>query len=125
MGDKQFGKHPQVNVITKKPDAVQVEKYVKNHHEGIISRDLWEAVQARLERGKDEQARKKRERRRILAILLSNPEIKRKQIVERTALPAETVGKHLVYLRRYGIIRKEGKVWTVDSEQMRKKYEEE
>lgn len=100
MGDKQFGKHPQVNVITKKPDAVQVEKYVKNHHEGIISRDLWEAVQARLERGKDEQARKKRERRRILAILLSNPEIKRKQIVERTALPAETVGKHLVYLRR-------------------------
>lgn len=35
------------NVITGVPDEVQSGKYVKDHHKGIISREMWEAVQER------------------------------------------------------------------------------
>ena len=57
VGDKEFGKKPQRNVITGKPDEVQVKKYFTNHHEAIIDRETWDAVQARL--GKDKLVRER------------------------------------------------------------------
>ena len=50
VGDVQFRKRPARNVITKEIDPVQARRYIKNHHEGIVSRALWDRVQRRLER---------------------------------------------------------------------------
>ena len=45
VGDMSYGKTPSRNVITGVPDEVQSGKYVKDHHKGIISREMWDAVQ--------------------------------------------------------------------------------
>ena len=49
VGDVQFQKRPARNVITKEIDPVQARRYIKDHHEGIVSRGLWNLVQRRLE----------------------------------------------------------------------------
>ena len=49
VGDVRIQKRPSRNVITGKPDDIQVSRYLENHHEGIISRRLWNMAKARLE----------------------------------------------------------------------------
>ena len=48
VGDVRFGKTPRRNVITGKLDQYQIDKYLENHHEGIVSRELWNRVQKRI-----------------------------------------------------------------------------
>lgn len=54
-GDKQLQKKAPKNFITKKPDpTIPFEsKYLKNDHEAIVSRSVWEAVQTKLDRNKE------------------------------------------------------------------------
>ena len=57
VGDRKLQKKNPKNYLTKKPDA-NIEKrsyYLKDIHEGIVDRALWERVQAQL--GKAEAAR--------------------------------------------------------------------
>ena len=53
-GDKLLQKQPPRNFITKKPDpTIPFESnYLKNDHEAIVSRDVWDAAQAKLEENK-------------------------------------------------------------------------
>ena len=48
VGDVRFQKNPSRNVITKEVDEFQISKYVKDHHEGIVSRNIWNRVQEKL-----------------------------------------------------------------------------
>jgi len=52
VGDVIFRKHPSRNVITREIDKDWKPKYVKDHHQGIVSRETWDAVQVRMKRGK-------------------------------------------------------------------------
>ena len=48
VGDVWFGKSPSRNIITGEPDKFQVNRYMKDHHEGIIDRETWDEVQCKL-----------------------------------------------------------------------------
>ncbi len=52
VGDRLLQKQAPKNYLTHKPDQLQAYQshYIKNTHEGIVSRELWDAVQSRLER---------------------------------------------------------------------------
>ncbi|MDO4757445.1 MAG: recombinase family protein, partial [Parabacteroides sp.] len=49
VGDLIFCKSPSRNVITGEIDKDWKPKYVRDHHVGIVDRETWDAVQARLE----------------------------------------------------------------------------
>lgn len=49
VGDVIFRKHPSRNVITREIDKDWKPKYVKDHHQGIVSRETWDAVQLKLQ----------------------------------------------------------------------------
>ncbi len=50
VGDRLLQKQPPKNYLTHKPDWLQAYEshYIKNTHEGIVSRELWEKVQRRI-----------------------------------------------------------------------------
>ena len=48
VGDVIFRKHSSRNVITREIDKDWKPKYVRDHHVGIVSRETWDTVQARL-----------------------------------------------------------------------------
>ena len=48
VGDVIFNKTPSRNVISGEIDKDWEARYVKDHHAGIISRELWDAVQKRM-----------------------------------------------------------------------------
>jgi hypothetical protein len=47
-GDVRFQKTPARNIITGMKEAVQAERYIRDHHEGIVSRSEWERAQQRV-----------------------------------------------------------------------------
>ena len=47
-GDLRFQKSPSRDVITRELDEIQVDMYVTDHHEAIVSRDLWDKAQERI-----------------------------------------------------------------------------
>ncbi len=47
VGDIHIGKTKSRDIITGELDEIQVENYIKDHHEGIVNRELWEKVQER------------------------------------------------------------------------------
>ena len=49
VGDRHLQQQAPANYLTHKPDLTQAynSKYIRNDHEGIISRELWDEVQAR------------------------------------------------------------------------------
>ena len=61
-GDLQFQKSPARDVITGELDEIQVDKYVTDHHEAIVNRELWDKAQERMALFK---ARDPRARRRV------------------------------------------------------------
>ncbi|MBR2760179.1 MAG: recombinase family protein [Solobacterium sp.] len=52
VGDVIFNKTPSRNVITREIDKNWQPRYVRDHHTGIVSRELWNAVQERINRTK-------------------------------------------------------------------------
>ncbi len=48
MGDVQFQKRPSRNIITGEIYPIQARRYLENHHEGIVGRELWQKAQTRL-----------------------------------------------------------------------------
>ena len=49
VGDVIFRKSPSRNVITREIDKDWKPRYVKNHHKGIVDRDVWERAQDEFE----------------------------------------------------------------------------
>ena len=106
VGDREFGKIPQKNVITGKPDDVQVRKYVRDHHEAIVSRKVWETVQARLEREKKERERCAERRNGMLDVLRTEPDIKAASLAERVDVKTETAKNFIQWLKKKSILKK-------------------
>lgn len=104
VGDKEFGKVPQRNVITGKPDEVQVKKYVKNHHEPIVSRKTWETVQARLDREKLERDRAEEKRRRMLKALRADPGMGPTSLAKKVGVEANTAKSFIHGLKKKGAL---------------------
>ncbi|MCI8483681.1 MAG: recombinase family protein [Lachnospiraceae bacterium] len=50
VGDRKIQKKPPVDYLTKKPDYTKPYNsfYIRNDHEGIISREIWDKVQDRI-----------------------------------------------------------------------------
>ena len=57
VGDRLIQKAPPINFLTKKPDLTEEyeSKFIENDHEGIVSREIWNQVQERLNREKQER----------------------------------------------------------------------
>jgi len=49
VGDKEFGKYQSKDIITGEVDEGVVKRYVRDHHEGLVDRETWNAVQRRRE----------------------------------------------------------------------------
>ena len=54
VGDRLIQKAPPIYFLTKKPDLTEEyeSKFIENDHEGIVSREIWNQVQKRLNREK-------------------------------------------------------------------------
>ena len=115
VGDKEFGKKPQRNVITGKPDEVQVKKYFTNHHEAIIDRGTWDAVQARLGKEKLVRERAKEKRSRMLNILRADPEIPPRRLCKMVGVERTVAANFISNLRKKGaLIRDADGSWMLD-----------
>ena len=57
VGDRQIQKKPHIDWKTKKPKWGEAYEsfYVEEHHEGVISRELWDKVQERLKREENDR----------------------------------------------------------------------
>ena len=55
VGDKRLQKKPPCDFLTKKPDPTRPysTNYLTDDHEAIVSREMWNAAQARLKREED------------------------------------------------------------------------
>ena len=55
VGDRLIQKAPPQDFLTKKPDPTEAydSKYIRDDHEGIIPRELWDLAQARLKKEKE------------------------------------------------------------------------
>lgn len=113
-GDKEFGKIPQRNVITGKPDEVQVKKYFTNHHEAIVDRETWDAVQARLRKEKLVRERAKEKRHQMLEILRSDPELPPRRLCRMVGVERTVAANYINSLRKRGVLtRDKDGVWRV------------
>ena len=102
-GAQEFGKIPLRNVITGKPDEVQVKKYVKDHHTAIVSRKTWDAVQARLDREKLERDRAEEKRKRMLKALRADPGMGPTSLAGRVGVEPRTAKNFIHGLKKKGV----------------------
>ena len=108
VGDVLIGKTPSRNVISKKIDEDHVSRYVENHHEGIVSRELWEKVKGIFNEKVDMQNGQRRER--ILSVLREEPGLTKSGISARIG---ESIGQQLSWMKKKGLIRNEGRRWVL------------
>lgn len=106
VGDKEFGKVPQRNVITGKPDEVQVKNYVRDHHEPIVSRKTWDIVQARLEREKLERDRAEEKRKRMLKTLRADPGMGPTSLAKKVGVETNLAKSFIHGLKKKGVLIK-------------------
>lgn len=106
VGDKGFGKTPQMNVITGKPDEVLVKNYERDHHEPILSRKTWDTVQARLEREKLEWDRAEEKRKRMLGILRADPGMGPTSLAKRVGVEMKTAKSFIHGQKKKGVLIK-------------------
>ena len=118
VGDVVFFKSPRRNVITKEIDKNWKPKVMRNHHKGIVSRELWNKAQERL-------AIKKRNKNMETLTKTVGTMGRTEQIYEliiqgcgnimavarKLDLPSITVQYYLQRLEREGKIRNEEGVW--------------
>ena len=109
VGDVLIGKTPSRDVISKKIDEDHVSRYVENHHEGIVSRELWEKVKERLNE-KDVDTQNGQRRERILSVLREEPGLTKSGISARIG---ESLGQQLSWMKKKGLIRNEGRRWVL------------
>ena len=119
VGDVHIGKWPSRDVITRELDEIQCDRYVENHHEGIVSRETWEKVQRRFADGSRDREVAEHRRTRVLNLLRANPRMGRGDIAKKIGVTSEDVKILMGVLSRRGWIRKEMGKWVVDEEKVR------
>jgi DNA invertase Pin-like site-specific DNA recombinase/DNA-binding transcriptional ArsR family regulator len=113
VGDIHIGKTPSRNVITKKIDENYYDKYVEYHHEGIVDRELWEAVQKIFDGRKIDRETCRLRKKKILAVLRNEPGLTRAEIAARSQVSLEDVGHHLNRMKEKGLVRNVGHKWEL------------
>ena len=113
VGDVLIGKTPSRDVISKKIDEDHISRYVENHHEGIVSRELWNKVQKLFKARKKDLEIGRRNREKIMAVLRKEPGLKKGEIIARTG---ENFGQLLNRMKAKGLIRNEGQRWFVSDQ---------
>ena len=108
VGDVRFQKTPSVDVITGKPDEEQVDSYLENHHTAIVSRELWNAAQDRLEKNTKRIDDCNAIRREILSLMNSNGSITISMISRELEISIENVKYHISEMRKTGLIERKG-----------------
>ena len=109
VGDVLIGKTPSRNVISKKIDEDHVSRYVENHHEGIVDRELWKKVKE-IFNEKDVDMQNGQRRERILSALREEPGLTKSGISARIG---ESLGQQLSWMKKKGLIRNEGRRWVL------------
>ena len=109
VGDVLIGKTPSRDVISKKIDEDHISRYVENHHEGIVSRELWEKVKE-IFNEKDVDMQNGQRRERILSALREEPGLTKSGIAARIG---ESIGQQLSWMKKKGLIRNEGQRWVL------------
>lgn len=110
VGDIKIGKTPSVDVITGAKDAEQYERYIENHHAGIVSRGLWNEVKRRREERKESVTQRKNERMRIIRLIKDDGSITASQIGEKLEINLAEVRYHIRELRKKGMLSREGSI---------------
>ncbi|MCI9136882.1 MAG: recombinase family protein [Lachnospiraceae bacterium] len=61
VGDRKIQKKPPIDYLTKRPDYTKSYDsfYIKDDHEGIVSREVWKKVQRRIKSETEKRAKKK------------------------------------------------------------------
>ena len=113
VGDVLIGKTPSRDVISKKIDEDHISRYVENHHEGIVGRELWEKVQKLFKARKKDLEIGRHNREKIMAVLRKEPGLKKGGIIARTG---ENFGQLLNRMKAKGLIRNEGQRWFVSDQ---------
>ena len=85
VGDVEFGRTPSRNVITGELDKAQYHRYLENHHEGIIERETWDAVQAKMAENKRDPEGRNHQDQRVYDLLTEG--VKNKDIAVRLEIP--------------------------------------
>lgn len=113
VGDVRLLKTESRDVITNEIDKItmmdnDVNLYLKNHHEGIVDRELWNIVQERLKGNKEKSALCSDIQDQILKILEESSEISARGIGETLNLEVSRIEYYLRKLRREGRITRQG-----------------
>ena len=106
-GDVHICKSISRNVITGEPDKEQYSKYVKNHHEAIVTEELWDLVEKRLKENAEKYSRKAAQGREEDVLAMIEEGMSQAEIVEYLGISIAQVKYTASKLRKEG--RLEGK----------------
>ena len=106
-GDVHICKSISRNVITGEPDKEQYSKYVKNHHEAIVTEELWDLVEKRLKENAERYSRKATQEREEDVLAMIEEGMSQAEIVEYLGISIAQVKYTASKLRKEG--RLEGK----------------
>jgi len=88
-----------------------------NHHDAIIDRDTWDAVQKRFKENRQEREKAMRRSKRVLHVITANPKVKNKRIANITGISEDKVGQVITNLQHSGRITWDGDKWKVNEEE--------
>ena len=101
-GDVHICKSISRNVITGEPDKEQYSKYVKNHHEAIVSEELWDLVEKRLKKNAEKYSRKAAQGRKEDVLAMIEEGMSQAEIVEYLGISISQVKYTASKLRKEG-----------------------
>ena len=119
VGDLEIYKKLTRNIITGEIDPIQAHRYIENHHEGIVDRELWEKVKRLRESRKPKSIAEYREP--VYELRIQGLEMK--EIAEQLGISEGVVNSTVAWLREYGRLEKRPPAHYVES--VRKLMEEE
>ena len=90
-GDVHICKSISRNVITGEPDKEQYSKYVKNHHEAIVSEALWDLAQKRFKENSEKYSREEARAREEDVLAMIEDGLSRAEIAEYLGINIEKV----------------------------------
>ena len=89
-------------MITGEPDKEQYSKYVKNHHEAIVTEELWDLVEKRLKENAEKYSRKAAQGREEDVLAMIEEGMSQTEIVEYLGISISQVKYTTSKLRKEG-----------------------
>ena len=108
VGDVRIYKTPSRDVITGFIDKAWEEHYVREHHEGIVERSLWEEAQKIATANKTKIQSGEEKRTLILKQIKADPGTSAARIAENIHMQEDAVKYHLRQLRKQGRVKRAG-----------------